>query len=48
MDCRLFGDKPLFKPMLIYCQLDPYEQISKYKYFTHENAYEIIVQGEMS
>ena len=28
MACRLFGAKPLSKPMLGYCQLDPYEQTS--------------------
>ena len=28
MACRLFGAKPLSKPMLGYCQLDPQEQIS--------------------
>ena len=28
MACRLFGDKPLSDPMIVYCQLDPYEQIS--------------------
>ena len=28
MTCRLFGVKPLPEPMLIYCQLDPLEQIS--------------------
>ena len=28
MACRLFGDKPLFKPVLGYCQLDHWEQIS--------------------
>ena len=38
MACRLFGDKPLSKPMLSYCQLDPYEQTSlkfqsKYTHF---------------
>ena len=26
MVCRLFGDKPLFEPMLIYCLLDPCKQ----------------------
>ena len=26
--CRLFGTKPLPGPMLAYCQLDPWEQIS--------------------
>ena len=28
MACRLFGAKPLSKPILDYCQLDPKEQIS--------------------
>ena len=28
MACRLFGAKPLPKPMLTYCQLDSWEQIS--------------------
>ena len=28
MACRLFGTKPLSKPMLAYCQLDPEEQTS--------------------
>ena len=28
MACRLFGAKPLSKPMLGYCQLDPIEQTS--------------------
>ena len=28
MACRLFGTKPLSKPMLGYCQLDPSEQTS--------------------
>ena len=28
MACRLFGDKSLSKPMLEYCQKDPYEQTS--------------------
>ena len=36
--CRLFGDKPLSKPMLGYCQSDPEDQtsvkfLSKYKTF---------------
>ena len=38
MACHLFCAKPLSKPMLVYCQLDPYKQISvkfqsKYKSF---------------
>ena len=28
MACRLFGTKPLSKPMLGYCQFDPWEQAS--------------------
>ena len=28
MACRLFGAKPLSKPMLVYCQLYPYDQTS--------------------
>ena len=28
MACHLFGDKPLPEPMLSYCQLDSWEQIS--------------------
>ena len=28
MSCRLFGDNPLSKPVMIYCQLDPKEHIS--------------------
>ena len=28
MACRLHGAKPLSKPMLTYCQLDPLEHIS--------------------
>ena len=48
MACRLFGAKPLSKPMQGYCQLDHEEQISvkfqsKYKFFIHENAYENII-----
>ena len=49
--CRLFGAKPLSKPMLGCCQLDPKEQKeqtsvkfhSKYKLFIQENACEYIV-----
>ena len=38
MACRIFGAKPLFKQMLVYCQLDPSEQNSvkfwsKYTFF---------------
>ena len=46
MACRLFGAKPLSKPMLGYCQLDPKEQTwMKFdtKFFIHENASENIV-----
>ena len=48
MACRLFGAKPLSKPMLGYCQLDPQEQSSvklyaNTKHFIHENASETIV-----
>ena len=28
LDCCLFGAKPLYRPMLVYCQLDPEEQTS--------------------
>ena len=50
MACRLFGAKPLSKPILGYCQLDHEEQtsvkfLSKYKLSTHENASEYIVCG---
>ena len=46
MACRLFGAKPLSKPLLGYCQLDPKEQIQwsfnqNTKLFIHENASEI-------
>ena len=27
MACRLFGDNPLFEPMMVHCQLDYKEQI---------------------
>ena len=45
--CRLFGDKPLSKPMLGYYQLDPLKQtsvkfLSKIKLF-QENAFESFV-----
>ena len=38
MACRLFGAKPLYEPMLSYCQLNPLEQTSvkfesKFKHF---------------
>ena len=28
MGCRLFGAEPLSNPVLVYCQFDPWEQIS--------------------
>ena len=45
MACCLFSVKPLSAPMLIYCQLDPEEQISvtfnlKFKVFIQENSLE--------
>ena len=48
MTCRLFAAKPLFEPMLVYCQMDPQEQISvtfyqKPKLLIHENASDNIV-----
>ena len=48
MVCRLLGAEPLSKPMLGYCQLDPYEQTSvkfdqNTKIFIHEDASENIV-----
>ena len=45
MACRLFGTKPLPKPMLAYCKFDSWQQTSvtfeaKYKKpFIHENAF---------
>ena len=52
MACRLFGAKPLSKPLLGYCQLQHKEQISvkfnqNSKLFFHENASENIV-GKMA
>ena len=46
--CRLYGAKPLPEPMLAYCQLDSWEQISvkfesEFYYFIQENAFEIVV-----
>ena len=44
--CRLFGAKPLIEPMLVYCQLDSWGQVSvKYESefffsFSLENAFE--------
>ena len=48
MACRLFGAKPLSKPLLGYCQLDPEEQTSvksyqNSKFFVQENSSENIV-----
>ena len=48
MACRLFGAMPSSKPILSYCQLDPYEQTSmnfnqNATFFINENAYENIV-----
>ena len=48
MACRLFGTKPLPKPVLGYCQLYPYQQTSlnfnqKIKLFIHKNASENII-----
>ena len=57
MACPLFGAKPLSKPMLVYCQLDPWEQTSvkfqstykafqSWKYRLRNGGH--FVQGEMS
>ena len=48
MACRLFGAKPLSKPMLGNIQLAPKEQtsvkfLSKYKILIHKNVSENIV-----
>ena len=49
MACRLVGTKPSPEPMLAYCQLDPWEQISKWNLnwnsniFIQENAIENVV-----
>ena len=48
MTCHLFGTKPLLEPMLDYCWLDSWEQISIKSnrnsiIFTQENAFEIVV-----
>ena len=48
MACRLFGAKPLPEPMLAYCQMDTWEQISmefesKFYHFYLKNAFEIVV-----
>ena len=37
MACRLFDTKPLFKSVLIYCHLDPWEQTSVKFYWTYYN-----------
>ena len=46
--CRLFGAKPLTKPMLVYCQLEPYEKLQRNfnqytELFIHETSTENIV-----
>ena len=38
MVCRLFGAKPLPEPMLAYCQLDSWEQISVKSKFCHVHS----------
>ena len=48
MACRLVGAKPWSEPMLIYCKLDPWEQIqwnlNRNSYiFIQENAFENVV-----
>ena len=49
MACRLVGAKPLSKPMLTYCQSDPWEYTSgryesKHKtFYIHENEFENVV-----
>ena len=48
MTCRLFGAKPLPEPLLGYCQMDSWEQISvKFESeiynFNQENAFENVV-----
>ena len=48
MACRLFGAKPLPEPMMAYCQLDSWEQISvKFErnsiILIQENAFENVV-----
>ena len=48
MDCRLLGAKPLPEPVLAYCQLDSWEQISVKSnrnsiIVIQENAFEIVV-----
>ena len=48
MACRLFGAKPFPEPMLVYCQLDSWEQVSveferNLIIFIPENAFENVV-----
>ena len=50
MACRLFGAKPLPEPMLAYCHLDSWEQISvkfesefNHIIFIQENAFENVI-----
>ena len=48
MTCRLFGDNPLFEPMIVCFQLDPKKNISVKRFgnsniFIQENAYEDVV-----
>ena len=46
--CRLFGARPLSKPMLYYCQLDHWgqssvEKYSKFKLVSQDDAFEKVV-----
>ena len=48
MACRLFGAKPLLEPMLVYYQLNSWEQISvkfesEFYHFIQEIAFENVV-----
>ena len=48
MAYRLVGAKPLPGPMLVYCQLDTWEQVSvkfesEFYLFNQENAFENVV-----
>ena len=48
MACHLFGAKPLPEPVVTYCQLDHWEQISvkfnwNFKLFIQENAFEYVI-----
>ena len=48
MACRLFGAMPLSEPMLEFCELDPWEQISvksysKFIHFHSQNVFENVV-----